>query len=187
MAHSYVCGMTHAVWLVICNCQISSPTDKSLLNMWDPHPPFSARSHTHTHTMPQTPLLLPYTYTSPVRTQDFWRRYGEGHLTNKTLKGLRELKLASTYNDCEVGHVTHGNTWCHTCSEWVVCHAQLRNASCHACSEWGMSHVCCQMWHDAFPRVTWLHVYVLISDILYSSHVGTQDMNYLEKTPLKVT
>ena len=33
--------------------------------------------------------------------QEFWRRYGEGHLTNKTLRGLHDLKLAVTCNDCE--------------------------------------------------------------------------------------
>eukprot|EP00802_Teleaulax_amphioxeia_P016286 Tamp_16400.p1 GENE.Tamp_16400~~Tamp_16400.p1 ORF type:complete len:236 (-),score=34.83 Tamp_16400:615-1322(-) len=33
--------------------------------------------------------------------QDFWRRYGEGHLTNRTLKGLYDLKLAASFNDCE--------------------------------------------------------------------------------------
>ena len=32
---------------------------------------------------------------------EFWRRYGEGFLTNKTLRGLHDLKLAVTCNDCE--------------------------------------------------------------------------------------
>ena len=32
---------------------------------------------------------------------DFWRRYREGHLVNKTRKGLHELQLAAGYNDCQ--------------------------------------------------------------------------------------